>query len=129
MASTSDNQGRQTTDEARCPNCPCPSVCLGWAAFCIWATEYPSDHTKIRHICTRSAMGAVLNFSRPAPDGGRPNVNESLATIKAMRTCPFRSAGPGCGCAGARCALRRGSIVSYPDCFDCLQRYGSDYEG
>jgi hypothetical protein len=49
---------------------------------------------------------------------------ESLKLIAAMRECLFRSIDPGCGCAGARCSLRQGSVVSYLDCFDCLRRFG-----
>jgi hypothetical protein len=54
----------------------------------------------------------------------RPNVVEALERVQAMHACPYRSIDPGCGCAGAKCGLRHGEIVSYPDCFECIRRYG-----
>ncbi len=65
----------------------------------------------------------IIDLPAPTHDPARPAVFESLALVKAMRECPFRSTDSGCGCAGGRCSLRRGAIVSHPDCFDCLQRY------
>lgn len=57
------------------------------------------------------------------PAEARPSVAESLALTRAMGACPYRATGPGCGCGGARCALRGGRTVSHVDCFDCLRRY------
>jgi len=42
-----------------CERCPCPDVCLAWPIFCEWAAEEPADPVKLRHICARSAMGAI----------------------------------------------------------------------
>jgi hypothetical protein len=113
-----------------CPNCPCPAVCLGWPIFCSWAAEDPPDDIKIRHIRARSAMTEAPIVVRPAPahDTGRPDVSESLSLAKSMRACIFRSTDPGCGCAGGRCSLRRGAVVSHLDCFDCLRRYAGSHE-
>jgi len=107
-----------------CTRCPCPETCLGWPAFCEWAAEDPPDEVKIHHIRARSAMPARIAPSpAPAHDPDRPEVREALALARAMRACAFRSTGSGCGCAGGRCSLRRGSFVSHLDCFDCLRRY------
>jgi len=113
----------------KCLNCPCADICLGWPAFCMWAAEDPPDDIKLRHICVRSATAApIVSSLASAHDSGRPAVSEAIALVKAMKACPFRSTDPGCGCAGGRCALRRGSVVSHPDCFDCLQRYASHHQ-
>ena len=53
----------------------------------------------------------------------RPPVAESMGLLGRMNACSFRSRGPGCGCSGANCALRKGAVVSHVDCFDCLRRY------
>ena len=59
---------------------------------------------------------------------GRPDLAEALSLLGAMKACPFRSVDAICGCAGARCDLRQGSVVSYPECFDCLRQYGGNHE-
>ncbi len=43
----------------------------------------------------------------------RPDVPEAFSLLKSMRGCHFRALDTNCGCAGARCGLRHGSIVSY----------------
>lgn len=121
-----------------CAHCPCPDTCLGWPAFCAWAAEDPSDETRIRHIRVRSGRrmdevwGTGTGRSGEAPDPRtpasetaekRPAVSEVIGRIRTMKACQFRSVGPGCGCSGALCALRRGTAVSYNDCMDCVQRY------
>lgn len=58
----------------------------------------------------------------------RPDLAEALSLLAAMKACPFRESDAACGCAGARCGLRRGSFISYPECFDCLRRYGGNHE-
>lgn len=101
-----------------CDHCPCPAACLRWPAFCTWASESPADPVKLQHICARSAGPAAPVAATP----GMP-VTESLALTRAMGSCPYRATGPGCGCGGARCALRGGRTVSHVDCFACLRRY------
>lgn len=54
-------------------------------------------------------------------DAPRPDVAEAVELTRRMNACPFRST-EGCGCSGARCALRGGAIVSHLDCFACLRR-------
>lgn len=111
-----------------CSACPCPGACLRRPSFCLWAAEEPQDPLKIRHIIARSAVGGQIYFSLP-PLPPRPNavpmisVAEAIRLTRIMKTCPYRNA-VGCGCAGARCGLRRGKIVSHIECFVCLQRYG-----
>lgn len=56
-------------------------------------------------------------------DPPRPGVAESIDLTRRMNACPYRSTAPGCGCAGSRCALRGGAIVSHLDCMACLRRY------
>jgi hypothetical protein len=58
---------------------------------------------------------------RPAA-AGLP-VAVAMQRTQAANRCEWRST-EGCGCAGARCALRGGAIVSHLDCFDCVGRYG-----
>ncbi len=48
--------------------------------------------------------------------------NEAIAALALVKACPYRST-TGCGCSGARCALR-GAIVNHRDCLECVQRYG-----
>ena len=115
-----DNRQPTTLRRMSCPNCPCPLICLGSEAYCLWAAEEPADPVKLRHICARSA-GVVPRPTSPGPE--TRGLAETIALVKAMKACPFRSTDPGCGCAGGRCSLRRGSVVSHPDCFDCLRRY------
>ncbi len=49
-------------------------------------------------------------------------LGEALHAMVLVRACLWRSRS-GCGCAGARCAIR-GSPVSDRDCIDCVRRYG-----
>lgn len=120
-----------------CDRCPCPETCLALPAYCRWAAEEPPDTIRLRHICEASRRPRPAPDDRPATarptptpvraatppaDAGRPPVHESLALTRSMNRCDFRST-KGCGCSGARCALRGGAIVSHVDCFDCLRRY------
>jgi hypothetical protein len=108
-----------------CPKCPCPGICLRWAPFCAWAAADPPDATSLRHICARS--GRPPDDAPPAAGGGATaggrTAAEALALARAMKACQYRST-VGCGCSGARCALRAGRTVAHPDCFECLGRYG-----
>ena len=122
-----------------CERCPCPDDCLGWAAFCAWAAEDPTDETKIRHIRTRSSLRDVESgrsqSKRNVQTGNirvsgmdlQPfqglEVSDALSLVRGMKACLFRSTDPTCGCAGGRCALRHGVGVSHVDCMDCLRRY------
>jgi hypothetical protein len=54
---------------------------------------------------------------------GRPTVAQAWTAHRAVGVCPFRAAGPGCGCSGARCALKRGAIVGPRDCLECVTNY------
>jgi hypothetical protein len=56
-------------------------------------------------------------------------VDEAIDLTRRMRACLHRSVEPGCGCAGARCALQGGAAVTHLDCFDCLRRAGSSPGG
>jgi hypothetical protein len=74
---------------------------------------------------------------RPAPspeDAAR--VAEALRLTAALHACPYRST-VGCGCGGARCALKlatvarngrteigRGGSVSHRDCYECIRAHG-----
>lgn len=60
----------------------------------------------------------------PAPATAAPTARQSVALVRRMNACLFRSAGASCGCAGAgRCALRHGAVISHLDCFACLTQY------
>lgn len=98
-----------------CPACPCPDSCLAWPAFCEWAAA--GDPVHLAHIRARSAAGPA------PPPSDRPAVGESLARVRAVKACPFRAAA-GCGCGAAKCSLRGGQPVSWPDCFACIDAYG-----
>lgn len=113
-----------------CERCPCPTACVGWPTFCAWAAEDPVDPVKIRHIRARGAILGGQSVTGPtlAHDDRRVDVALTLAHLRAMKACPFRSTGPGCGCSGGRCALRRGAVVSHADCFECLGRYSGATE-
>jgi hypothetical protein len=91
------------------------------------AAAEPQDPVQIRHIVYRSSM-IVRMVSVPARSTDGPTAAEALGLVRAMKACSFRSSGPGCGCAGGRCALRLGALVSHLDCFDCLRRY-PDFRG
>jgi hypothetical protein len=91
-------------------------------AYCGWAAEQLPDPIRIRHICDASRASGIPSGAAVA--AARPSAAESLASSRAMNACPFRSRGPGCGCAGGRCALRRGAVVSHLDCFACIETYG-----
>ena len=91
---------------------------LRFRALC--ADGHP-DHPAWRRRVIEMATG---NPTPPGPAPARPDVAASLARTRAMNACPFRSRGPGCGCSGAACSLRKGSIVSHLDCFACVEAYG-----
>jgi hypothetical protein len=91
------------------------------------AAAEPQDPVQIQHVINRSSMGArIVSVLARSSDG--PTAAEALALVTAMKACSFRSSGAGCGCAGGRCALRLGALVSHLDCFDCLRRY-PDFRG
>jgi hypothetical protein len=57
-----------------------------------------------------------------AQDLDRPPPAATIAALRAVRACAFRSPGASsCGC--ARCALRGGAEVSVGDCLECSGRY------
>ncbi len=76
---------------------------------------------------------AVWRLAQPdtLPDQPTIPLPEALAALAIVRRCPYRSTA-GCGCTGARCALRGLTPhaprptphVSHRDCLDCARRYG-----
>lgn len=86
------------------------------------AAAQPQDPVCIQHIINRSAIG-IAPIPAPNRSTEPPTPAQALSLVFAMKACAFRSSRPDCGCAGGRCALRRGGLVSHRDCFDCLQRY------
>lgn len=103
-----------------CLQCPCPETCVRWPGFCRWAAEIPADPVKLAHIRSRSKMG---DRPRREPITPSPETIQALALTRLMNDCEFRSVGPGCGCSGAKCALRGAAVVSHLDCFACLKAY------
>jgi hypothetical protein len=79
----------------------------GWQLEAIWGYLFAASAT-YPHRPDRT-------LASPAEEGVR--------LARAMRACPYRSRGPGCGCSGANCSLRGGAVVSHIDCFDCLRRF------
>jgi hypothetical protein len=82
---------------------------------------------------TPEYVATIRSLARPRETYGtrpaeRSNLAEALSLLGAMKACPFRTVDTVCGCAGARCGLRQGSIVSYPECLDCLRQYGGNHE-
>ena len=50
---------------------------------------------------------------------------ESLALLRVVNLCQYRSRDAACGCTGHRCALRvTAPIVSHLDCLECVKRHG-----
>lgn len=90
-----------------------------------------TGHGRFRALCDAAHpdhaawRARVVGLAADPPGSGpaRRPVAESAELARAMRACPYRST-EGCGCAGGRCALRGGAIVSHRDCFPCLERYG-----
>jgi hypothetical protein len=111
----------------RCPHCPIASalVCLGEDVRRFCALIDPGHAAyDAGYIPTIRAMSLSGREESRAPAiDPRPGVVEALERVQAMRVCPYRSIPDGCGCSGARCALRRGATVSYADCFECLKRF------
>lgn len=79
------------------------------------------DPVERTHAAWRLAQPDVL------PPGPDPiPLAESLALLRLVNACPYRSRDAGCGCSGHRCALRTTSpIVSHIDCLDCVKRHGN----
>lgn len=86
------------------------------------ADSHP-DHLVWRSRVVARATGAPLESPPSLISPDRPTVAQSWDLTRAMHACPFWSRQPGC-CTGARCALRHGEVVGFPDCFACLKRYG-----
>lgn len=100
-----------------CASCPCPTTCLRWPVFCAWAAT--GDPVLRRHIAARSGSPPELVVVAVE----RPETAETVAQVREINRCPYRST-VGCGCGGARCALRGGALVSHLDCLPCVRRYG-----
>ncbi len=104
---------------SRCPLCPVDDAieCRGLKVrrFCDLVNPAHAAYVPGYEVSVRVA-------SSPVP-ADRPSPAAAVALVHQMKSCPFRSVDPGCGCSGARCALRRGGIVSHVDCFACLKAY------
>jgi hypothetical protein len=75
-----------------------------------------NDHPA--HEAYRGLMIRQATESAPIP------LAESLALLRLVNACPYRSRDAACGCSGHKCALRTASpIVSHIDCLDCVARY------
>lgn len=101
------------------------------------------DPVERAHAVWRLAQGDA-----PTPGPAPIPLAESLALLRLVNSCPYRSRDAACGCSGHRCALRRSdelrvangeqidpsslatrnsqlaTIVSHLDCLDCVKRYG-----
>lgn len=58
------------------------------------------------------------------PEAARPAIEETIRQLGVVKRCPYRSVDAGCGCSGARCALRGHAVVSHLDCLDCVRVFG-----
>jgi hypothetical protein len=109
-----------------CVNCPITEglYCPGEDARRLCMLVDP-EHPEF----TPEYVATIRGLARPrGADERRPDLAEALSLIGAMKACPFRKVDTNCGCAGAKCSLRRGSVVSYPECFDCLRQYGGNHD-
>jgi hypothetical protein len=113
------------TNDSRCTHCPIPAAlaCQGEEVrrFCELidpghAAYDPGYIPSLWAMANRVPEAAVKNQ--------RPTVVEALEQVRALHACPYRSIDPGCGCAGAKCGLRHGEIVTYAECFECIRQYG-----
>ncbi len=86
--------------------------------LCHEANPNTTQRDAYRGLVIRMASGEPLNKKT-----GRPAVPEAVALTRQMKACIYRSVFPPCGCAGGRCGLRWGAIVSHLDCFACLREY------
>jgi hypothetical protein len=95
----------------RCPHCPIATECKGQHVrrYCELVDPRHPDYDP-RYIAT---------LAKPL----RPLAAESLELIARMKSCPYRSVFPPCGCAGARCGLRAGAVVNHLDCFECIRKF------
>jgi hypothetical protein len=86
----------------------------------LWHWLGSDDPVERAHAAWRLAQPDVL------PPGPPPiPLPESLALLRLVKTCPYRSRDAGCGCSGHRCALRTATpIVSHQDCLDCMRTHG-----
>lgn len=88
-------------------------------------------HARFRALCDdawpdpvqRDAYRAAMVRLAFDAEADRPTVAQAWDLTRRMKSCPFYSRRPGC-CAGARCALRKGDVVSHIDCNLCIQKYG-----
>jgi hypothetical protein len=106
----------------KCPDCPVAGRCIvDWTAhrpFCRWAAS--GDAARRARIVEMSVDPPDAPPAEFAPQS-REGVAESWALTRRMKACPHRAVDPGCGCSGARCALKPGAVVSHRDCFACLK--------
>jgi len=118
------NGGKAGAIAGRCPRCPLPAEdptrCRG------------EDVRRFCELIDPSCpaydpgyVGVILAESRRlASEPVRPTPAESAALVRAMRACPYRSAGStGCGC--GHCGLRAGAAVSHLECFACIKQHGA----
>jgi hypothetical protein len=73
------------------------------------------------YVAILVALAAEARTPEPQPPAG-----ETIRLLAIVKRCPFRSIDPGCGCSGARCALRPAAIavVSARECLDCVRQFG-----
>jgi len=110
------------TPPARCPRCPVPPAvrCRGLDVRRFCELIDPS--------CPQFDPGyldVILSESyRTDAEPPRPSVAESVALVRGMKACPYRSVVPNSGCGCGRCGLRNGATVSHLECFPCLRQFG-----
>jgi hypothetical protein len=74
-------------------------------------TGSPGHDDALRHELRR------LLEASPMP------LTESLALLRLVNTCPYRSRDAACGCSGARCGLRA-AVVNHINCLECMRTHG-----
>ena len=114
----------------QCVHCPIAEglSCQGEDArrLCMLVDPGHPEYTPEYVATIRSlARPRTTDETRPAE---RPDLAETLSLLGAMKACLFRAVDTVCGCAGARCGIRQGSIVSYTECIECLRQYGGNHE-
>jgi hypothetical protein len=84
--------------------------------------EHPKATVRSEYRTYVLSAAAELVARGPGPRPGEL-APETVARLRTVYHCPYRSSDADCGCSGAKCALKKAARVTVLDCLQCVERY------